>query len=90
MAFGKVLVASQFKIEVQVKGLTHMFYLWISSHKLYKEYVFPWLLIENAHANLGWVEMHDLECKLQHEWSIFWLFIPSTFSLSYLFAYLHK
>jgi hypothetical protein len=26
-AFGKVLVASQFKIKMQIKGLTHMFCL---------------------------------------------------------------
>jgi hypothetical protein len=35
-------------------------------------------------------EMLDLKWKLENKLSFFWLFIPSTFSLSYLFAYLHK
>jgi hypothetical protein len=30
-----------------------MFCLWIASHKLYKEHVFPWLLHKNAYA---WVK----------------------------------
>jgi hypothetical protein len=45
----------------------------------------------NAHANLGWVKNYS---TLNRNYKIidffFWLFIPSTFFLSYLFAYLHK
>jgi hypothetical protein len=33
-------VATQYAINVQLKYLIHMFCLWISSHKLYKEGVF--------------------------------------------------
>jgi len=34
------LVAFQFKTEVQINCLTHIFCLWASSHKLYKAHVF--------------------------------------------------
>jgi hypothetical protein len=91
LAFGKVLIASQFEIKIQVKGLTHMFCLWISSHKLYKRHVFHWLFIKICICQFDLnEEMFDINWKLWHEWNIFWLFNPSTFSLSYLFAYLHK
>jgi len=34
------LIAAQYAINVQLKDLTHMFCLWISSHKLYIKNVF--------------------------------------------------
>jgi hypothetical protein len=48
LAFKKKLVTFQFKIKIQVKGLTHMFCLQISSHKLYKGHIFHWLLTKKC------------------------------------------
>ncbi len=67
MAFGKGLVASQFKTKVQLKGLTHMFYFSILSNKLYKQHVFPLLIRYNAYANLGQVKKYltlNENCKV--------------------------
>jgi len=70
LVFGKVLATFQFKIEVQVKGLTHMFYFWISSHKLYKKHVFLWLLTHKCIRQFGMSEeMLDLKWKLWDEWN---------------------
>jgi hypothetical protein len=58
LAFGKGLIASQFKTKVQLKGLTHMFYFSILFHKLYKQHAFALLITYNAYANLGQVKKY--------------------------------
>jgi hypothetical protein len=75
---------------VQVKGLTHMFCLWISSHKLYKQYVLPCLVLKCIRL-FGIVKnCLTLNGNYKGNEISFWLLIPSTFSHSYLFGYLHK
>ncbi len=70
MAFGKVIFHLCKGFEVQVKGLTHMFYFLTSFHKLYKEHVFPWLLTHKCICQFGMnEEMLDLKWKLGHEWN---------------------
>jgi hypothetical protein len=62
-----------------------------SSHKLYKEHVFTYY-IEMCMPILGWMKKMldpiDGNCEVREKKN--WLYIPSTFSFSYLFAYLHK
>jgi dimeric dUTPase (all-alpha-NTP-PPase superfamily) len=67
LAFGKGLVAPQFKTKVQLKGLTHMFCFSILSDKLYEQHVFPLLITYNAYANLGQVKKYltlNENCKV--------------------------
>ncbi len=72
MFFWKGLVASQFKTKVRTKGLTHMFCLWISSHKLCKEHMFPWLITMKCICQFGMnEEMFNHKWKLKNKWNIF-------------------
>jgi len=86
------LIAIQFKTKVQIKRFTHMFYFWASFHKLYKEHVFIWFItlkcIFEFENNEKIVDPLNGNCQINEIG--FWLFIPSTFSHSYLFSYLHK
>jgi len=56
MFFGKGLIASQLKIKVQVKGLTHMFCFWIFLGRYIKNMSSIDLSHWNAYANLGWMK----------------------------------
>jgi len=60
------LVANQFVTNVQLKILTHMFYPWISSHKLYKEGVFFLCVHIKIHVSI-WDEIKKLNLKMKHK-----------------------
>jgi hypothetical protein len=68
------LIATQYVINVQLKDLTHMFGLWISSHKLYKESVFYYVFTLKYMCEFGisltLKTKHKIEQKYLHAYSL--------------------
>ncbi len=60
------LVAIEFVIKVQQKGLTHMFCFLMSSYKVYKENAFSLDFTLKTICHLGWVQ-RSLTLKAKHK-----------------------
>jgi hypothetical protein len=61
----KILIATQFLINVQLKDLTHMFSPRISFHKLYKEGLFSYVLTLKYMCPFG-MRLKSLTLKTKH------------------------